>query len=128
MHIYFLCQVIKAGDILATVIPDDKSRILVRAEVPATGVGRVRTGQDVNIKLSGFPYMEYGIIRGKISTLSLVPAGDVYIAGIDLVNGMRSTYNTDLNFISEMTGTGEIITENRRLIYRFIKPLKALGK
>ena len=67
-------QVIKAGDILATVIPDDKSRILVRAEVPASGVGRVRTGQDVNIKLSGFPYMEYGIIRGKISTLSLVPA------------------------------------------------------
>ncbi|MDX9812696.1 MAG: HlyD family secretion protein, partial [Bacteroidales bacterium] len=100
----------------------------VRAEVPASGVGRVRTGQDVNIKLSGFPYMEYGIIRGKISTLSLVPAGGVYIAGIDLVNGMKSTYNIDLNFVSEMTGTGDIITENRRLIYRFIKPLKALGK
>jgi len=118
-----------AGNIgLIDEIPDDKSRILVRAEVPASGVGRVRTGQDVNIKLSGFPYMEYGIIRGKISTLSLVPAGGVYIAGIDLVNGMRSTYNNDLNFISEMTGTGEIITENKRLIYRFIKPLKALGK
>jgi len=118
-----------AGNIgLIDEIPDDKSRILVRAEVPASGVGRVRTGQDVNIKLSGFPYMEYGIIRGKISTLSLVPAGGVYIAGIDLVNGMRSTYNNDLNFISEMTGTGEIMTENKRLIYRFIKPLKALGK
>jgi multidrug efflux pump subunit AcrA (membrane-fusion protein) len=119
-------QVIKAGEILATVIPEDKSRIIVRANVPASGLGRVRVGQEVNIKLSGFPYMEFGVIKGKIRSLSLVPANDVYIAEIDLVNGMRSTYNIELNFISEMTGTADIITDNSRLIFRLIKPLKAL--
>jgi multidrug efflux pump subunit AcrA (membrane-fusion protein) len=118
-------QVIKAGEILATVIPEDRSRIIVRANVPATGLGRVRVGQEVNIKLSGFPYMEFGVIKGKIRSLSLVPANDVYIAEIDLVNGMRSTYNIELNFISEMTGTADIITDNSRLIFRLIKPLKA---
>ncbi len=35
-------QVIKAGEILATVIPEDRSRIIVRANVPASGLGRVK--------------------------------------------------------------------------------------
>jgi len=121
-------QVIKAGEILATVIPDDPSRIIARANVPVSGLGKVRTGQEVNIKLSGFPYMEYGVLKGKISTLSLVPAGEYYIAEIDLVNGLRSTYGINLGFINEMTGTADIITDNSRLIFRLIKPLRGILK
>ena len=121
-------QVIKAGEILATVIPEDRSRIIVRANVPVSGLGRVSVGQEVNIKLSGFPYMEFGVVKGRISSLSLVPAGEFYIAEIDLVNGLKSSYNINLNFISEMTGTGEIITDNSRLIFRLIKPLKSIFK
>ncbi len=117
-------QVIKAGEILATVIPDDPSRIIVRANVPVSGLGKVKTGQEVNIKLSGFPYMEYGVLKGKISILSLVPAGDYYIAEIDLTDGLKSTYGINLGFINEMTGTADIITEDSRLIFRLIKPLR----
>ncbi len=121
-------QVIKAGEILATVIPDDPSRIIARANVPVSGLGKVKTGQEVNIKLAGFPYMEYGVLKGKISTLSLVPAGDYYIADIDLVNSLRSTYGINLGFINEMTGTADIITDNSRLIFRLIKPLRSVFK
>jgi HlyD family secretion protein len=121
-------QVIKAGEILATVIPDDPSRIIARANVPVSGLGKVKTGQEVNIKLSGYPYMESGVLKGRISTLSLVPAGDYYIAEIDLVNGLISTYGINLGFINEMTGTADIITENSRLIFRLIKPLRSILK
>jgi multidrug efflux pump subunit AcrA (membrane-fusion protein) len=121
-------QVIKAGEILATVIPDDPSRIIARANVPVSGLGKVKTGQEVNIKLSGFPYMEYGVLKGRISTLSLVPAGEYYIAEIDLINGLRSTYGINLGFINEMTGTADIITDNSRLIFRLIKPLRSVFK
>ena len=119
-------QVIKAGEILATVIPDDPSRIIVRANVPVSGLGKVKTGQEVNIKLSGFPYMEYGVLKGKISILSLVPAGDYYIAEIDLTDGLKSSYGINLDFINEMTGTADIITDNSRLIFRLIKPLRSI--
>ena len=121
-------QVINTGEVLATVIPEDPSRIIVRARVPASGLGRVKAGQEVNIKLSGFPYMEFGVVKGKISSLSLVPVDEAYIAEIDLINGMKSTYNREIGFINEMTGTADIITESSRLIYRFIKPLKSLVK
>jgi multidrug efflux pump subunit AcrA (membrane-fusion protein) len=119
-------QVIKAGELFATVIPEDPSRIIVRATVPPAGLGRVRAGQEVNIKLSGFPYMEFGVLKGRIRSISLVPAGEGYIAEIDPVNGMRSSYGIDISFISEMTGTADIITDNSRLIYRFIKPIKSM--
>ena len=119
-------QVIKAGEILATVIPEDMSRIIVRAKIPVSGLGRIKVGQDVNIKLAGFPYMEFGVIKGRIKSLSLVPAGEFYIAEFDLVNGLRSSHGIDLGFINEMTGTADIITENSRLIFRLIRPLKAL--
>jgi multidrug efflux pump subunit AcrA (membrane-fusion protein) len=119
-------QVIKAGELFATIIPDDPSRIIVRATIQPAGLGRVRTGQEVNIKLSGFPYMEFGVLKGRIRSISMVPTGEGYITEIDPVNGMRSTYGIDIGFISEMTGTADIITDNRRLIYRFIKPIKGL--
>ncbi|MGB8491199.1 MAG: HlyD family efflux transporter periplasmic adaptor subunit [Bacteroidales bacterium] len=119
-------QVIREGEILATVIPEDSVRIIVRAKVPISGIGRVKAGQEVNIKLSGFPYMEFGVIKGRISSLSLVPEAEEYIAEIHLSDGMKSTYNINLDFINEMTGTADIITEKRRLIFRLIKPLRAL--
>jgi HlyD family secretion protein len=120
-------QVIKAGDLFATVIPDDPEKMIVRAKIPVSGSGKVKKGQMVNIKLSGFPYMEFGIIKGRIISISLVPVEESYIAEIDLINGMNSTYNKEIRFINEMTGKAEIITENSKLIYRFLKPLNALN-
>jgi multidrug resistance efflux pump len=121
-------QVINPGEVLATVIPANPSRIIVRARVPSSGSGRVRVGQEVNIKLSGYPYMEFGVIKGRISSISLVPVEDSYIAEIGLINGMRTTYGREPGFINDMTGTADIITDNSRLIYRFIKPLSSIVK
>ena len=72
--------------------------------------------------------MEFGVIKGRINSISLVPVEDSYIAEIELINGMRTTYGRELGFINDMTGTADIITDNSRLIYRFIKPLKSMIK
>ncbi|MGE5406774.1 MAG: HlyD family secretion protein [Methanosarcina sp.] len=119
-------QVINSGEILATIIPDDPQKVLVRARVPIAGSGKVKPGQAVNIKLTGYPFMENGVLRGRISSLSLVPVHENYLADIDLTNGMMTSYGVKLEFIDGMTGTADIITENRRLIYRFVKPLQSI--
>lgn len=121
-------QVINPGEVVATVIPDDPQRIMLRASVPLSGSGKVRVGQEVNIKLTGYPYMENGVLKGKITTLSLVPVQETYIADIELINGMKTNYGIELDFINGMTGIADIITENRKLIYRFIKPLQSIMK
>jgi len=121
-------QNINTGDVIATVIPDKPLSVLIRARVPVNALGKVKTAQEVNIKLSGFPYMEFGVLKGRIKSLSLVPAEDAYIADIELLNGMKTSYNIEIGFINGMTGTADIITENSRLISRFIKPFISIVK
>lgn len=120
-------QNINPGEVIATVIPEDAQSILLKAQIPVSGSGKVHPEQEVNIKLSGYPYMENGILKGKISNVSLVPVKDAYIADIGLTNGMKTNYGVELGFVNGMTGTAEIITENRRLIYRFIRPLNMVN-
>ncbi|MCG8309781.1 MAG: HlyD family secretion protein [Cytophagales bacterium] len=119
-------QVINSGERLATIIPHKETIIIARAYVPSSGLGKVAAGQEVNIKLSGFPYMEYGILKGKVNTISEVPEASGYVAEIELVKGMESAYGEKLRFIQHMDGTADIITEETRLVYRFINPLRMI--
>jgi multidrug efflux pump subunit AcrA (membrane-fusion protein) len=121
-------QVIKVGETLATVIPYITANIVARAVIPASGFGRIEIGQTVNIKLSGFPYMQYGVLKGKIYSLSQAPGEGGFSAGIELTGGMTSTYREKIRFIHEMDGTADIITKDVRLINRFINPLRTILK
>ncbi|MBN1187036.1 MAG: HlyD family efflux transporter periplasmic adaptor subunit, partial [Bacteroidales bacterium] len=121
-------HVVSAGDRLATVVPEGDQTVICRAMVPSSGIGKVEPGQKVNLKLSGYPFMQYGMLRGTVKTISLVPEGDGYIVEVGLAEGMVSNYKEQLKLIQEMEGTAEIITKESRLIYRFINPLRAIVK
>lgn len=118
-------QTVISGDILATIIPLEKTQIIGRAFVDMKGIGKVKQGHAVNIKLNGFPYMEFGMLKGTVKHVSLVPdKHSGYIAEISLINGLQSSYQKHLKFIQKIEGTAEIITENKSLLTRVIEPLK----
>jgi len=119
-------QEIKIGELIGTVIPDKNMSIIAKAIVPTSGFGKVEVGQRVNIKLSGFPYMQFGMLKGRIRSVSMVPGEKGYVAEIELTDGMTSSYKENLRFIQQMDGTAEIITSDLRMIYRIINPLRAL--
>ena len=101
-----------------------------RLKVPSAGFGKVAVGQEVNIKLNGFPYLEYGIVKGEVASISSVPEstenGMVYTVNVALPKGLESTYRKRLPFVQDMDGSAEIVTENRRLIEQFILPIRSL--
>ncbi len=119
-------QEVKTGDLIGTVIPQGAFAVIAKAVIPTTGFGKVEIGQRVNIKLSGFPYMQFGMLKGHIRSVSLVPGEKGYVAEIELQDGMISSYKEKLKFIQQMDGTAEIMTKELRLIYRFINPIRAL--
>ena len=94
--------------------------------VPSAGFGKVEKGQTVNVKLNGYPYMEFGMLKGFIKNISAVPDEKGYVAEIDFTNGLFTTYNKKLNLIQQMDGQGEIITKDMRLIEQFLQPIRAL--
>ena len=120
-------QFVTTGNVAFTVVPVDKQQIVGRAEVPIMGAGKVAPGQKVNIKLDNFPHMEYGILEGRVATISKVPVstekGTFYTVEIELVNKMITNYNKELLFSQEMQGDAEIITKDRRMIQRLTEPL-----
>ena len=73
------------------------------------------------------PYIEYGILVGTISNISLVPDDDnFYFIDVTLTNELTTTYNKQLEFKHEMFGQAEIITKDLRLIERVLNQLKDL--
>ena len=126
-------QFISAGESFVTVVPSEERMPVGIVKVPQASFGKVCTGQRVNVRLSGYPYMEYGLLVGEIGYLSSVPeaAADLqtepqYTAEIVFPDGMVTTYGRELRLIQKMDGTAEIITKDRRLIMRFLDPIVAL--
>lgn len=121
-------QQVKKDEIVFTVIPEKKSQIIGRISLPVKGAGKVAVGQNVNIRFENFPYMEYGYIRGTVKSISLVSSNENYIVEVDMPQDMITNYNIPLRFSQEMKGSAEIITEDLRLIQRFVNPVKSLLK
>ncbi len=123
-------QFVSAGNVVFTVVPDNDQEIIGKATVPLAGAGKVEVGQKVNIKLDNYPYMEFGLLEGKIINISMVPVasekGGYYTAEIVLNNKLNTNYKKELPFNQEMQGNAEIITKDRRLIERLIEPLVSI--
>lgn len=127
-------QHVAVGNRIASIVPDDTTEVIGRLQIPSIGFGKVRVGQVVNVKLNGYPYMEFGVLRGRIRSLSAVPeqvqtqSGPViiYLAEVIFSNGMITSYGLELPMIQQMDGTAEIITSDIRLIERFIQPIVSL--
>lgn len=129
-------QQVSVGDRLASILPDGATEVIGRLQIPSAGFGKVRTGQTVQVRLNGYPYMEFGVLRGEIRALSAVPeqvqtangATIVYLAEVLFPEGMTTSYGRHLPMIQQMDGTAEIITEEMRLIERFVQPVVSLFK
>lgn len=112
-------QYILANTEVFTILPEIKE-VTGKIFLPVLGSGKVEVGQKVNIKLSAFPYREYGIIEGRVEQISLVSKESTLMVNIKLPNGLKSSYKKELPFRQQMQGSAEIITKNRRLLERFI--------
>jgi multidrug resistance efflux pump len=107
-----------------TVVPLETGNFLGRINLKMQRSGKVKPGQKVNIKLSGYPYLEFGMVRGTIRSKSLVPSRDAYIIEIDLPDGLTTLYGKKLDFTQNMQGTAEIITEDIRLLQKIVNPFR----
>jgi hypothetical protein len=110
-------QVITSGEPIGTIVPHS-SKVIGKLYIPFNAIGLAKSGQDVNIKLPGYSYFQYGAINGRIKSISLVPDHEGYAADIELISGMTSSYKKDVPFIQEMKGQCEIVLNKSPLIYK----------
>ena len=121
-------QNVVAGNIVFSVVPIEKTRILGIMNLPMIGAGKVKIGQTINIKLNNYPHIEFGMVKGTVKMISLVPIESNYIVEVEFNEGLTTNYGKELELSQEMTGIAEIITEDIRLLERVFNPLKAILK
>ena len=122
-------QNVTAGNIVFNIVPTNQGEIIGKALLPTERSGKVRKGQKVNIRFSNYPDKEFGIVKGTVKNISLIPVVDgqnvkSYMVDIQLPNGLRTSYDKELPFLPEMEGQADIITEDISLLERFLMPIR----
>jgi hemolysin D len=90
LNVASLGTVVQPGQTLATVIPAH-APIIVEADLPAQSAGFVKVGQRVSIKVTAYPFEQYGTIPGHVtwvsptagtqSSIAKAPAGEEHQSG-----------------------------------------------
>lgn len=122
-------QNVTAGNIVFNIVPSNQGEIIGKALLPTERSGKVKKGQKVNIRFNNYPDKEFGIVKGTVKNISLIPVVDgqnikSYMVDIQLPNGLRTSYNKELPFLPEMEGQADIITEDISLLERFLMPIR----
>lgn len=120
-------QTINVGDNVFSIIPDAKNGFVGKVKAPTHNSGKIKVGQRVNIRLANFPDREFGVLKGKIKNISLVPDKDGnLLLDVELPNGLETSYHKQIVFQQEMKGSAEIVTEDLRLLERILYQFKSL--
>ena len=116
----------KRSEEVFSIVPFQED-IIGQVLLPASGAGKVDVGNDVIIKLDNYPYIEFGSIKGKVKSISLVTKKlktETYLVIVSLPDGLTTNYGESLYFKYEIKGTAEIVVKKRRLIERLFDNLK----
>jgi hemolysin D len=119
---------VQAGQYLMSVVPGGEG-LDVEALFENRDAGFLAQGQIVFIKLDAYPAERFGILRGKVTSVSADARKDeltkswVYSAKIMPESNYVERDGKKYPIIPGMTGTTDVVTGERRLISYFFEPL-----
>lgn len=120
-------QMIKAGQELLYVLPEGTG---YHGEMllGQYNFGKVRKDQEVIVKFQSYPFQEFGTVKGQVSYISDIPQDTVYLVRVDFPHGLVTSANKKLPFKNGMTASGEVITENLKLIEKLFYDIRKTMK
>ena len=117
-------QDIREGAAVMAIVPPNGSGMVGMVELPLAVAGKVHEGQRVVIKFYSYPYDRFGIVQGEVQSKALLPRDNKTISvRVALPKGLRTNRGITLDFDQHMTGSAEIVTEERRFIERLFDKL-----
>jgi multidrug resistance efflux pump len=129
MQLWAENQTVNAGENVFSIISKNPKGFVGKAKAPALNSGKIKMGQEVTIRLVNFPEREFGILKGKVQTISLTPDKDGnLILDISLPQALVTSYHKKIIFQQEMGGTADIITQDLRLTERILYQFRELFK
>lgn len=118
-HLY-----VNKGDQVCIVTPNNTDSIFAKLQVTPIYAGKIKPGQNVRIKLKNYPFQEFGMIVGRIESISLVAnKNNTYFIDVVLPKKLMTTYKISIPYQPDLTGTAEIELQSmsflERIFYHF---------
>lgn len=119
-------EFVDANEEMMTIVPRgaQTGEIIGLAKLPFAGAGKVRTGQKVNIQTNSYPAEEFGILQGKVKKIARIPQEKSYLVEVKMEEPLITTYGDTLEFQQQMSGFADIVTQERRYLYRLFDKLR----
>ena len=77
------------------------------------------------MKLNNYPFMEFGVLKGKIKDISALPFDNHYNVQVNFPPDLITTYGDTLQPQPLMHGVGEVIVERKSLYGRISEQVKS---
>ncbi|NIG55004.1 HlyD family secretion protein [Chitinophaga sp. Cy-1792] len=100
------------------VITRNNDGIAVIASVPAAGAWKLKPGQPVLIRLTAYPYEEFGMLQGRVDAVSATDADGTFSVAVNLEHAMHTTAGREVPFQPRLEGQAEITTGDSNLLQR----------
>jgi len=132
LHLNNIGEVADAGETIAEIAPDGAPLVL-SAALPNSEAGSVRLGMPVQLRFDAFPYQDYGVVSGKVLSISpdVVIAerlGAVYRVEIGLDRAQINRDQQTFQLKAGQTASAEILIQKQRIIDVLLEPFRKLQK
>lgn len=127
LRVHTIGGVVQPAEQLLVVVPKDHL-LEVEARVLNKDIGFVRAGQSVTVKVESYPFTRYGVIDGKVSSVSRDAIADeklglYYAARVRVAKSTMNVDGVDVMLSPGMAVTAEVTTGTRRLIEFVMSPI-----
>lgn len=112
------------------IIPPSDSSFTVSGKLflPALNIGEVEKGAKVRVFTDAYPEVKYGFLLGVVRQIKGIPDSfGLYVVDVDFPNGLTTSQGVLLSTHLQLTGTGEVILKDSRLIEVLISNLDFLS-
>lgn len=116
-------QFLMAEQKIFTVTPLNAQNYFAIIKLPISNSGKVCIGQLCIIKLSNYPYTEFGMLKGRIQSISSAAKEGFYSVSVELPDQLTTTLHKELHSKSELMGEADIIIEDQSLFDRIFNSL-----
>ena len=121
---------VQSGQTIAEIAPQDAPLVL-SATIPGRDAGFIEVGMPVKMKLDAYPYQDYGIIAGEVTSISadaeIDPTiGAVYRVEISLEKDYVTEEQQQVQFKAGQTASADIVIRRRRIADILLEPIRKL--
>ncbi len=134
-------QVVRAGESLAEIVPDDRTSLVIKALIPSSEINKIAVGQKAQLRVDACPYPDYGIAKGVVKTISpdaitplskdtntaISPGANYFEATIQPEKSSFGNNDRQCFLQSGMNGTADIISKEETILQFMLRKARLIS-